>query len=77
LTIAGLTALFRPLEFYLEETIPDLLVHEFKSTVSCENTGILGVNTELQNFMIKGRETEGNLSLKSTRTPLPCSFSQA
>lgn len=61
-------------QFYLEESIPDLLIHEFKSTVPCGKTGILGVNTELQRLMSDGRGTKEDLI---HRAQLPCCFSKA
>lgn len=60
--------------FYLEETVPDLLIHEFKSTAPCGKTGILGVNTELRHRMSDGRRTERDLT---HRALLPCSCSKA
>lgn len=65
-TITDLMAPFRPLEFYLEETVPDLLITEFKSTMLRGDTGILGVSAGLQHLLSNGRRTKENLVHKGS-----------
>lgn len=67
---AGLIAPSRLIEFYLEETVPDLLVNEFKSTVPHGNPGILGVNPGLQHLVSNSRRTKEDLVHKGSTTLL-------
>lgn len=59
-------ALFRPLEFYLEEAVPDLLISEFKSTVLRGDTGVLGMSARLRHLLSNGRRTKENLVHKGS-----------
>lgn len=69
-TITDLIAPFRPLEFYLEEAVPDLLISEFKSTVLRGDTGVLGVSAGLWHLLSNGRRTKENLVHKGSTSLL-------